>query len=52
MASKGDRAKVDMLSGDLKNRDREDKDWYSLMPDTFPVFIFGKAAEERFDGKN
>ena len=40
-----------MLTGDLKNKDREDKDWYSMMPDSFPVFIFGKPAEERFDGK-
>lgn len=50
MASKGDRRKVDILVEDLKNKDRKEKDWYSFMPNSFPVFTLGKAAEERFDG--
>jgi len=51
LATHGDHRKVNQLTGDLKNKNRQDKDWYSMMPDVYPVFMLGKAAEERFDGR-
>ena len=49
LASRGDRQKVNLTIGDLKN-DSEEEDWYHIMPDLHLAFTFGKASEERFDG--
>ena len=50
LAERGDQRKVDVSTGDLKNIDRVEPDWYSLMPESFPVFTLGRLAEKRFDG--
>jgi hypothetical protein len=50
LASEGDRRKVDQSTGDLNIKNRDDKDWYSLMPDDFTSFTLGKVAEESYDG--
>lgn len=52
MAARGDRVKVDTMTGDLKKKDRDKtaSDWYSVMPDIFTTFAMGKTADDSYSG--
>jgi len=51
LAVRGDHQKANLLTGDLKNKDQQELDWYSMMPETIPVFTLGRLADKRFDGR-
>ena len=51
MASRGDRTKLDILSGDLKSKGSQgQQDFYAGMPDFFTFYSFGKAQDADYDG--
>jgi len=50
MAARGDSRKVNTMAGDMKNRDRDEVDWYSLMMDELVIFSLGKISEKHYEG--